>query len=350
MILLLTQVILLISNDCMASQNSADSNKPVQLVLRDLPPPTSQPKPPSPSTVSNPFSLDNYVGLLRGMEMICQDAHHYVIMNDTSELQSAIGHAQKKKDVCKFPVNTLNLILKDSKEIERATSIAEISWFCKLSPNKFCDGTSHCLTDECDCETRQLDLFLCPDHSGCINFKQLCDGHSDCYDSTDECLCEGFVKIDCPTINSSICISERKYCFLKESHHFDHLDDICAFENAENRNCSTDYENLINRTPLVECIDRGLEHFSSPTNLSFSEFCDQNCTDIPKFVVHKWNELCTRIIRVVATTPRKDPQPNISDLRDRSQSIFRPILTRIQKKKKKKKKLPPYLDPLNGPY
>ena len=40
----------------------------------------------------------------------------------------------------------------------------------------------------------------------------------------------------------------------------------------------------------------------------------------------------------MATTPRKDPQPNISDLRDRSQSIFRPILTRIQKKKKKKKK------------
>ena len=38
-------------------------------------------------------------------------------------------------------------------------------------------------------------------------------------------------------------------------------------------------------------------------------------------------------IRVVATTPRKDPQPNISDLRDHSQSIFRPILTRIQKKK-----------------
>ena len=53
-------------------------------------------------------------------------------------------------------------------------------------------------------------------------------------------------------------------------------------------------------------------------------------------------------IRVVATTPRKDPQPNISDLRDRSQSIFRPILTRIQKKKKKKKKkLPPlYIDQL----
>ena len=56
------------------------------------------------------------------------------------------------------------------------------------------------------------------------------------------------------------------------------------------------------------------------------------------------------IIRVVATTPRKDPQPNISDLRDHSQSIFRPILTRVQKKKKKKKKkkkLPPlYIDQL----
>ena len=45
------------------------------------------------------------------------------------------------------------------------------------------------------------------------------------------------------------------------------------------------------------------------------------------------------IIRVVATTPRKDPQPNISDLRDHSQSIFCPILTRVPKKKKKKKKV-----------
>ena len=43
-------------------------------------------------------------------------------------------------------------------------------------------------------------------------------------------------------------------------------------------------------------------------------------------------------IRVVATTPRKDPQPNISDLRDHSQSIFRPILPGFKKKKKKKKK------------
>ena len=51
-------------------------------------------------------------------------------------------------------------------------------------------------------------------------------------------------------------------------------------------------------------------------------------------------------IRVVATTPRKDPQPNISDLRDHSQSIFRPILTRVQKKKKKKKLPPLYIDQL----
>ena len=48
--------------------------------------------------------------------------------------------------------------------------------------------------------------------------------------------------------------------------------------------------------------------------------------------------ICLRFsIRVVATTPRKDTQPNISDLRDHSQSIFRPILTRVKKKKKRKK-------------
>ena len=65
-------------------------------------------------------------------------------------------------------------------------------------------------------------------------------------------------------------------------------------------------------------------------------------------IIHlQYTKICN--IRVVATTPRKDPQPNISDLRDHSQSIFRPILTRIQKKKKKKKKkkLPPlYIDQL----
>ena len=69
-------------------------------------------------------------------------------------------------------------------------------------------------------------------------------------------------------------------------------------------------------------------------------------TRVPKKKKKKKKKVATPI-RVVATTPRKDPQPNISDLRDHSQSIFRPILTRIQKKKKKKKKLPPlYIDQL----
>ena len=56
--------------------------------------------------------------------------------------------------------------------------------------------------------------------------------------------------------------------------------------------------------------------------------------------------LNSSFIRVVATTPRKDTQPKISDLRDHSQSIFRPILTRIPKKKKKKKLPPLYIDQL----
>ena len=61
--------------------------------------------------------------------------------------------------------------------------------------------------------------------------------------------------------------------------------------------------------------------------------------------LHSWlqSNAGLSFIRVVATTPRKDPQPNISDLRDHSQSIFRPILTRIPKKKKKKKSCHPYI-------
>ena len=52
---------------------------------------------------------------------------------------------------------------------------------------------------------------------------------------------------------------------------------------------------------------------------------------------------------MVATTPRKDTQPNISDLRDHSQSIFRPILTRIQERKKKKKKKKKVATPIYWP-
>ena len=56
---------------------------------------------------------------------------------------------------------------------------------------------------------------------------------------------------------------------------------------------------------------------------------------LPRIQKKKKKKKLPPLFRVVATTPRKDPQPNISDLRDHSQSIFRPILTRIRKRKKK---------------
>ena len=90
--------------------------------------------------------------------------------------------------------------------------VDDASWECLLLAEFVCDGRAQCLTDECGCGS---DVFFCATQPGCIPFSQLCDGTADCRDQSDECLCQGFVRMHCPgTVeNIQICVSQLSYCY-----------------------------------------------------------------------------------------------------------------------------------------
>ena len=74
----------------------------------------------------------------------------------------------------------------------------EGAWFCHLDHDLVCDGISHCLTDECRCQTNPAEVFYCFDGSGCVTFDKLCDATRDCIDGSDECYCVGSMRLSCP--------------------------------------------------------------------------------------------------------------------------------------------------------
>ena len=48
----------------------------------------------------------------------------------------------------------------------------KLDFSCVINRDKFCDGYSSCLLDECGCEGEET--FLCADKSGCIALSQVC--------------------------------------------------------------------------------------------------------------------------------------------------------------------------------
>ena len=100
---------------------------------------------------------------------------------------------------------------KNIKEPAPAKPIADnfhTSWHCTLPQHMLCDGTSQCLTDECQCE--DTDVFYCNDNVGCIAHSNVCDGVMDCRDGSDECLCSDVVQ--CTYKQQNYCVPRRKYC------------------------------------------------------------------------------------------------------------------------------------------
>ena len=205
---------------------------------------------------------------------------------------------------CEFPFNALDALryqwkgidLPEAVEVNKISKVNKISgitWFCDIETSNYCDGISDCLTDECDCKNSTTDIFYCPNRSGCITFSQLCDGVSDCPDGSDECLCEDFVKIDCPTINSSICVAQDKYCSFKDALSAANL--TCSTENSENISCTVIDDRTV-ESPIQLCANNHLRSSWTFDNMKpFNNFCKTNCSDIPNFVREKWYKFCDMI-------------------------------------------------------
>ncbi|XP_063679261.1 uncharacterized protein LOC134814886 [Bolinopsis microptera] len=204
--------------------------------------------------------------------------------------------ANKTKGVCQIPVSAVDLVLKKQIAPSWVASISEIPWFCKINDNQYCDTISDCLTDECGCTNSSIDVFFCPKRTGCVTFPQLCDGKNDCLDGADECLCEGFVEIQCPILNSSsICLSQREYCEKKDA--ISQLNYSCTFRNIEYVDCSAI---LDNENPINQCLNYTIIHALIDNNHGniTSLYCKTNCSDTPDFADGKWDKFCERIVLV----------------------------------------------------
>ena len=237
----------------------------------------------------------------QGMKPVCLEAHKIGLskfMNNFPFQKLVDNRTIEVMGYCQFPVNALDLIEGEEQHVELdpllAKEISNIPWYCGMEGHKYCDGTSECFTDECGCENSTTDIFFCPNRTGCITFPQLCDGVSDCPDGSDECLCEGFVRINCPPIDSSICVAQDRYCSFKNATSAANL--TCILDGKEDIDCTADiyHDTTLPENPLVKCLDK---HYNNiiVSMTPFHDLCTTDCSDIANFVDDQWNKFCDRI-------------------------------------------------------
>jgi len=131
-------------------------------------------------------------------------------------------------------------------DIGSLTLEGEGDWQCWIPDRYLCDTTSNCLTDECHCPDDEVERFFCAQGTGCIVFPQVCDGVADCRDASDECLCQGFIKVTCPpeldnATSFSMCYSQEHFCYK-------------ISDNGNFKSCNT--SNLINCTEFLQFLGK----------------------------------------------------------------------------------------------
>ena len=274
----------------------------------DMPqPPPDVPPDPAPITIPNIVNFNEWRGKIADFYEIytCQKAQkdlsrfsHFDSSRPLKVINSS-HNANITREVCQFPVNAMDLVLREQMAPSWAASISEVPWFCKVNANNYCNTMSECLTDECGCTNSSMDVFFCPKRTGCITFPQLCNGNIDCLDGADECFCEGFVEVKCPILSSSsICLSQNEYCKRKDT--ISELNNSCIFRNIENVDCSdsaiSDNENhLIN--PIDRCINNNIVHLVDIyNNGDISSYCKTNCNTATDFGDGNWDKFCDRIV------------------------------------------------------
>ena len=150
-----------------------------------------------------------------------QPIHHFIDYDTTESIIDFEGAAGSRPKRC----NEINLIDQEEQNVHSGSKAESLElctfspafiecasphfdeifqclaepWSCIIGSDEICDGSSICLTDECECEDSGIDaeLFFCADGTGCVTLYQTCDGTYDCLDKSDELVCDELEEFAC---------------------------------------------------------------------------------------------------------------------------------------------------------
>ena len=232
------------------------------------------------------------------MSLLILDAVKYD--NQSLNYFKDLVHENETFVVCEFNFDNYDVFE------HRSFRVDNYSWFCEISKDLVCSGSSDCLTDECDCQnTNAKDVFYCIDGSGCVTFDKLCDSMHDCKDSSDECYCAGSHQLECSGISDSpICIPDFEYCQLIDNDRINRNRKGNCTQLDYYVNCSNIFtaEYSIHEEPLMLCLREAHEKLYESMIIEFipndymPNYCKNNCNLTTDLSGNDFRKLCDHIL------------------------------------------------------
>ena len=225
---------------------------------------------------------------------------------DQAKLQGSENNIEL--NTCRFRPNLNTCFGPYMSTHDTLTECLTDTWYCIVPDFDLCNGKSLCLTDECQCRDNRTELFYCGDGHGCLSIDLVCDGNYDCFDKSDELLCDGIVNVTCsnpypkhfPSLtNMTFSISKFLTCSLAWNASQFHSS-LYPFSDCDLSFCaSIDFENskVAGFEKMEDCLNKldkeALEtgsDFLKWLNLNLSSVCLDVCNDSAS------EEVCKNIV------------------------------------------------------